>query len=180
MYHMSDSEFRKYEMAERRLQYLRKQHQIEIQQAYDGIHPTRTCFDYEQKEIYWESVNPCEYAIYLIELKEEHERIEKWWSLRAAVYRESFENLTDEERSQLTTFDSYEESQTVRNRLKQILIDIVSTRPELQRKPIQMDVFEDMEEADRRIENMSMEELFEDYWDLDTQENEDNLNQQVS
>lgn len=177
MYHMSESEFVQYEMAERRLHDLRKKHAIELQQAYDNIHPTRTCFDYQTGTLYWESVNPEKYAIYLIELREEHERMEKWWELRASAYREALELLTEEERNYISPYEygNYQKRQNVRKKFRQILTEIVSTRPELQRQSVSLDEIEDLEEADRRIENMSMEELMEDYWDLDEQINEERL-----
>lgn len=180
MYRMGESEFMQYEVATGRLKDLRKQHAIELQQAYDGIHPTRTCFDYGQGTIYWESVNPVDYAIYLIDLKEGHARSEKWWSLRASAYREAYEKLSDEEKGLLNSvgYGQYQKRENVRKRLQELLSEIISTRPELQRKFIPLDELEDIEEADRRIENMSMKELLEDYWDLDEQINEEKLKEQ--
>ena len=77
MYRMSRSEFWQYKIAKARLKELRKLHEIELQEAYDNIHPTRTAVDYHIGRIYVESINPADYAIYLIDLQEEHKRIEK-------------------------------------------------------------------------------------------------------
>lgn len=172
MYRLSEYEFRQYEMAEVRLTILKNQHKEELQDAYDGIHPTRTCFDYEQGSVYQESINPAEYAIYLVELQEEHERIEKWWKLRVDAYKEAFSQLDGKEQSLLNTrsYGQYKERQQALNKVREHLAAIISTKPELQRKAILLDQIESMEEADQRIENMSDEELFEDYVDFSDEE----------
>jgi hypothetical protein len=174
MYYMSESEFMQYETAEKQFNDIRKQHAVELKQAYDGIHPTRARFDYEQRRIYCESVNPADYAIYLVELREEHERIEKWWSLRATAYRESLEMLTNEERNSfhLCGYSNYEKHEKARKGLREVLTKIVATRPDLQRQSIQFDELEDLDEVDRQIDKLSMEELLENYWDLDEPEEE--------
>ena len=148
-----------YRMAERFLNDTRKRHAMELEQAYENIHPTRTAFDYDQKRLYQESVNVEDYAIYLVELQEEHERIENWWKIRLEAYKEA------EKRSNGQL-----------KKIKEILSEIISENPELQRKfPNDFYSFEDVEEYDRRIDNMSVEELLEDYWDKDEEITEEQL-----
>ncbi|NRD81163.1 hypothetical protein HPT25_28125 [Bacillus sp. BRMEA1] len=175
MYRMSQSEYTQYELAERRLQELRIQHAYEIQQAYDDIHPTRSAFDYGIGSIYSESVDPVEYAIHLIELKEGHEQQEKWWSLRAEAFSEAYKKLTFQEQSSLSKFEygKYQERQNVWNRLRAILEEIIETKPELQRKSVSLDLIDNIEEADMQIDKMSMKELLEDYWDKDEEKFEE-------
>jgi hypothetical protein len=169
MYRMSESEFMQFEQAEKRLRELQKNNEIELQQAYDGIHPTRVRFDYSLGTIYSESVNPADYAIYLIELREEHERQEKWWGIRAEAYREALQMLTDEDRSDLKLFGygNYSKRKNARKRLSEALTIVINTRTELQRRQISFEEVEDLEEVDRQIDKMSMKELLEDYWDKD-------------
>ncbi|MBY0124499.1 hypothetical protein [Bacillus sp. S/N-304-OC-R1] len=176
MYHMSESEFMQYEQAEERLKYLRKLHASELQDAYDGIHPTRTCFDSGAGKVYWESINPVDYAIYLVELREEHDRSEKWWKLRAEAFKDAFASLTEQERFCLleNRFGQCKE----RTKLRELLSEIIATRPELQRKSIPFDELEDIEEVDRRIDRMSDAELMDGYWDLDQQISEEQLREQ--
>jgi DNA-directed RNA polymerase specialized sigma24 family protein len=177
MYYLSEWEFMQYELAERRLLELRRKNKTELQEAYDGIHPTRSCFDYSIGTIFKESVNTADYAIYLVELREEHERQEEWWGLRATACREAREMLTDEERYYLDfyDYDSYGKREKARKRLRESLINIISSKPELQRKPIPLDESEDLEEADRQIEKMSMKELLKDYWDREEELTEEQL-----
>jgi len=180
MYRMSEAEFMQCKIAERRLQELYKQHEMELQRAYDGIHPTRTCFDYEQGAVYSESVNPAEYAIYLAELREEHKRFEKWWQLRSEVYKQALDQLTDEEKQiiNLGIHGNYAEYEKVGKKLREHLNKIFDERPDLQRQSIPFDELEDIEEVDRIIDKMSMKELLEDYWDLDKQIDEEVLKEQ--
>ena len=159
MYRLSETEFIQYRMAERFLNDTRQRHAIELEEAYENIHPTRTAFDYEQKKLYSESINVEEYAIYLVELQEEHKRIEKWWEIRLEAYKEA---------------DKRSNGQL--EKIKEILSEIISENPELQRKfPNDFYSFEDVEEYDRRIDNMSVEELLKDYWDKDEEITEEQL-----
>lgn len=169
MYRMSESEFMQYEFAEKRLFELRRQHAFEITQAYDNIHPTRTRIDSHLGRIFNESVNPETYAVYLIELQEEHKKHEEWWELRVEAYREASARLTDEERQCLDLYDygSYSKRQGARKKLCKELEKIVATRPELQRRPIKIDKLEDLDEVDRQIDKMNIKELLKDYWDPD-------------
>lgn len=178
MYRMSNSEFIQYQSAERRLRELRIQHAYELQQAYDGINPTITRFDYESGSIHSESINPADYAIYLIELKEEHQRQQRWWRLRAEAYQEALQKLTEEERMDLYGSGPYRQVDAARKKLKEILTKIVETRQDLKRQFSSFNSFEDVEEADRQIEKMNMKELLTDYRDFMDQEQEERLKKQ--
>ncbi len=168
MYQLTESELLQFEMAEKRLRFLREQHARVLEQAYEDINPTLTRTDYGLGDLYTESVNPAEYAIYLIELKEDHRSLEEWWRTRANTYKKAFSKLSDEEKKTLVSrYADYFESRQVRNKLKRVLSEIVSSQPELQRRKAHLSELESMEEADSRIDSMSNEELLEGYWDPD-------------
>lgn len=171
MYRVSESEFLQYDSAEYRLNQTRLENAAELKQAYDNIHPTRVCFNYSRGEVYSESINPIDYAIYLVELKEEHARIETWWEQRALTFREAYRQLTDDEKS-IYEHGVYGRQHSVRKKLKGILSTLLDAKPELQRRYISLDQMEDIEEVDRLIDKMTDEELLKDYWDKDEMENE--------
>lgn len=158
MYRLSESEFFQYRTAEQRLKDIRRQHALELQEAYDNIHPTKTRIDTDLGRIYVESINPETYAIYLVELRQEHEEIERWWAERAKVYNQA-----------------YRESGGDMAKTREILAQIISTRPDLQRKQIDTAVFDELKEYDSQIDNMSMDELLEDYWDSDEENSEEQI-----
>lgn len=145
---MSEYEFMQYKMAEQRLRDIRRQNAIELQKAYDDIHPTRTCYDYDLKRLYSESMNPEKYAIYLVEMRNGHERIEEWWTKRAEAYKEAQVLANGDE-----------------SKIYEILLNIIETRPDLQRKQVDLSIYGDVAEYDSLVEKMNMEELLEDYWD---------------
>ncbi len=158
-------------MAEKHLRYLRNKNSLELQQAYDRIHPTRTQFDYSLGVIYKESVDPVECAICLVELREKHEEKEMWWKLRAEACKEALEMLTDDEKRYLHSrdYESYAKREKARNKLRELLTEIVEARPELQRQPTSLNELKDLEEiaqADRKIDSLRQKELFEDYRDF--------------
>jgi hypothetical protein len=164
MYRISETEFLQYEVAENRLQELRQLHAIEIQQAYDDIYPTRTSFNYGLGKIYSESVNTEDYAIYLVDLKEEYIRTERWWTLRVLAFKDAFNLLSERDQWNYRVSGLRVEA---RKRLREHLTSIIEMRPEIQRKIMVFAELEDLEEVDRRIDEMTEEELLEDYWDLD-------------
>ncbi|MBO1005777.1 hypothetical protein [Pseudogracilibacillus auburnensis] len=172
MYRMSESEFMQYEMAEMRLSQLKMNHAAELQQAYDNIHPTRMGFDYHLGRIFSESLNPADYAIYLVEMREEHELIEKWWGSRATAFKRAFDLLTDEQKEVFNSlgYGMHRERLRARSEVKEHLETIVLATPELQRKVVPPELLEDLKEVDREIDNMSMDELMEDYWDRDDED----------
>src|SRR5690625_5005443 len=97
MYSMSRFEYMQYEIASKRLQELKIKHAAELQRAYDGIHPTRTAIDYDLGRLYAESIDPCEYATYLVDLQAEHERKEEYWYKRASVFEQALSKLSEQE-----------------------------------------------------------------------------------
>lgn len=146
---MSNYEFRQYEQAEKKLEMARYYNANELEQAYDGIHPTRTVLDYSLGKLYVESVNPAEYAVYLVDLQEGHKQVENYWSMRAEAYKQAIKLATSGKR--------YE--------IKEVLCKIIASRPELQRNNADYDMTEDIEEYDKRIDNMSEAEALEGYID---------------
>lgn len=161
MYQLSNSEFIQYRIAERRLQDIRKQHAHELQKAYADIHPTITRIDPALGRLYVESVNPETYAIYLIELQEEHKEIENWWAERAKVFKQA-----------------YEEAGGDLEKTREILSRIISTRSDLQRKQVNVTLFDDVEKYDAKIDSMTDDELFKDYQDLEDENSEERIREQ--
>lgn len=146
---MSNYEFRQYEQADKKLEMARYYNAIELERAYDGIHPTRTALDYSLGELYAESVNTAEYAVYLVELQESHKQVENYWSMRAEAYKQAIESATSGRETEI----------------KEALCKIISTKPELQRNNVNYDMTEDIEEYDKRIDSMSEIEALEGYKD---------------
>lgn len=169
MYRLSNAEIMYYKMATAQLEKLRHEHAVELQNAYEDIHPTITRVDYGIGTMYAESIDPADYAIYLIELREEHEQVEKWWSLRADAYADALGRLTVEDRNNLSHHKpgGYALNKRAQERLEDALRDVVAARPELHHKATP--VMDDMQEMDAIIDNMNDKELFENYWDLDEQ-----------
>jgi hypothetical protein len=164
MYRMNRFEFIQYEIAEKRLEELEQEHAAELEHAYDEISPTLTYFDYDLGRIVSSSTNPEKYAIYLVELSEKHEKKEKYWRDRAAVYQEAVKALSEEERKHLEQPGIHRgKYNPLRKKMLDRVSAIVAQRTDLQRKPIQS--VEPVEEYDRRIDNMSENELLADYWD---------------
>lgn len=171
MYQLSEYEFYQYEIAENRLKALREKHDEELQEAYEGINPTMTCYDYGLCNIYVGSVDPAEYAVYLVELQEKHKQIEEWWSKRAKAYKQAFYRLTESDRACLINneYGKYQERQNALQRLRVLLNDVVANRPELQRVAVSTEAFDEIEKVDEEIENMSDKELFDGYINIDEQ-----------
>src|SRR5690625_7143467 len=95
MYKVTFSEFMQYRMAERRLNEMKLQHEAELQQAYDNIKPTITAVNYDLGQMYAESIDPAEYAIYLVELQEKHEQQQSYWRERTEVFKQALQQLED-------------------------------------------------------------------------------------
>lgn len=150
MFRMSRYEFIQFQIAENKLNELKIQHAAELEQAYDNISPTMTYVDYDLGRIYSSSINPEEYAIYLIELQEKHKRKEEYWAIRAEAYKQALSMSGGNKEKLFAT-----------------LSEIVSKTPELQRKEAVQEEIEDVESYDKQIDKMSDEELFSDYWSLD-------------
>jgi uncharacterized protein (DUF952 family) len=169
MYFMSAKEFQTYEVAERQLEHLRQVHAEEIEAAYDNIHPTRSCFDYDTGKIISESINPCDYAIYLLDMRKVHEKEENWWEERARIFKIAYESLTEKERQDWEEF----RPSALFNKLRELLLQQIQT---------EIETFTDEEnsanyeryiqenraliEADKEIDKMSMKEIMKDYADF--------------
>lgn len=156
MYSMSRYEFIQYELAEKRLNELKQRHAIELEHAYDSINPTLTCFDYSLGELYSSSVNPANYAIYLVELQEKHKQIERYWDLRAKAYKKAL-SMGNKDKT------------TIKSNLE----TIIASNAELQRKKVEE--LTSVEEYDKRVDSMTDKELFEGYYNLDEQLEQENI-----
>src|SRR5690625_119758 len=147
-----------YQIAEKRLQDLKVKHARELQEAYDGIHPTRSAVDSDLGVIYVESIDPAEYAAYLVDLQAEHERIERYWSLRADVYKRALSKLSEQELDILNgNLENHGDREEIRKTVKNIVTDYVKSKPKLKKKPIAS--MEEIDEYDKRIKNMNKREL---------------------
>lgn len=161
---MNRFEYMQYQIAEKRLQDLKVKHARELQEAYDGIHPTRSAVDSDLGVIYVESIDPAEYAAYLVDLQAEHERIERYWSLRADVYKRALSKLSEQELDILNgNLENHGDREEIRKTVKNIVTDYVKSKPELKKKPIAS--MEEIEEYDKSIENMDKRELLKNYVD---------------
>lgn len=167
MYQIQDYEFFQYETAEMRWRKIREQNLMQLNQAYEDIHPTRSCFDYDTGKIYSESIDPADYAVYLADLQAENKKAEEWWRSRAELYREGTKRLSEEERAVLEADNDFLQVRFVKHKLRSILSEMIAERPDLQRESsFTEDELESMDEADKEIDKMSMKEITKDYVDL--------------
>lgn len=150
MYRMKKYEVKQYENAEAILKDLQLKHREELEDAYDSISPTQTQVDYDTGRFYVGSVDPSEYAIYLVEMQEKHKKIEKHWILRAEAYKSALKKCAGD-----------------KGKIIETLSEIVADIPELQRNHVISEELESLEEYDKRVDGMSDIELYSDYWDLD-------------
>jgi|SRR5690625_2338685 len=157
MYKVTFSEFMQYRMAERRLNEMKLQHEAELQQAYDNIKPTITAVNYDLGQMYAESIDPAEYAIYLVELQEKHEQQQSYWRERTEVFKRALQQLDEQERQNIN-------DPRIRHKLIDILSGIVAGKPNLRRnyKPLH----DDLKQYDEQIESMNEAELLQDYEDF--------------
>ncbi len=159
---MNKHDFSMYERAEGHMEYLRRAHAEEVEAAYDNIHPTRSCFDYDTGKIISESINPCDYAIYLIDLQNRHEREKKWWEEKARIYKSAYESLTDEEQQDWEESRSFDVYKKLRDLLmQQIEAEQKSFTDEERLANLEQYIQENKEliEADAEIDKMSMKEI---------------------
>ena len=165
MYRLTDYEYKQFERSLHYLRALQKQHNKELQQAYADIFPTRTGYDFNIGKIFSESLDPAEYAIYLVDLQEQYKRIESYWEIRREAFMNAYRMLSEEQRN---NYNSHirSEREIASNLLRNHLDKIVNDTPKLQRKSIPIDLIESMEEADERIEKMSNYELLKGYIDF--------------
>ncbi|MGA3676001.1 hypothetical protein [Lysinibacillus agricola] len=161
---MTDSQFWAYLHAQRELEEIEQVYQAERQEAYEGIAPTITGFDYGSGRIYKLACHVEEYAIYLVELYEKrNQRMEKV-KKRIEVLEEAVSLLYDDERAQYEAWkvNSVGLYPDVLKTLKECLSYV------LERDQIKEDSFEvSATEWDAQIDTMEDDELLSDYWDRD-------------
>lgn len=161
---LTDSQFWTYLQAQRELEEIEQVFQAERQEAYEGIAPTITGFDYGSGRIYKLACHVEDYAIYLVELYEKRNQRMKLVQQRVEVLEEAVSLLYDDEQAQYEAWKANPVS---------LYPDVLKTLREclnyvLEREQIKECVHEmSATEWDAQIEAMDDEELFSDYWDLD-------------
>lgn len=95
---LTDSQFWAYLHAQRELEEIERVYQAERQEAYEGIAPTITGFDYGSGRIYKLACHVEDYAIYLVELYEKRNQRMNRMKKRVEVLEEatSFSMMTSE------------------------------------------------------------------------------------
>ncbi|MDM5246208.1 hypothetical protein [Lysinibacillus sp. G4S2] len=161
---MTDSQFWAYLHAQRELEEIERVYQAERQEAYEGIVPTITGFDYGSGRIYKLACHVEDYAIYLVELYEKrNQRMEKV-KKRVEVLEEAVSLLYDDERAQYEAWkaNSVGLYPDVLKTLKECLSFV------LEHDQIKEDAHElSVTEWDAQVEKMEEDELLSDYWDRD-------------
>ncbi len=161
---LTDSQFWAYLHAQRELEEIERVYQAERQEAYEGIAPTITGFDYGSGRIYKLACHVEDYAIYLVELYEKRNQRMNRMKKRVEVLEEAASLLYDDERAQYEAWkvnpvDLYPDIlKTLRECLNYVL-----EREQIKECAHEMSVTE----WDAQIEAMDDEELFSDYWDCD-------------
>jgi len=161
---LTDSQFWAYLHAEQELEEIERVYQAERQDAYGGIAPTITGFDYGSGRIYKLACHVEEYAIYLVELYEKrNQRMEKV-KKRIEVLEEAVSLLYDDERAQYEAWkvNSVGLYPKLLKTLKECL-SYVLEREQIIEEAHEMSVTE----WDAQVEKMEEDELFSDYWDRD-------------
>ncbi|WP_427107960.1 hypothetical protein [Lysinibacillus xylanilyticus] len=161
---MTDNQFWAYLYAQREIEGIERIYQAERQEAYGGIAPTITGFDYGSGRIYKLACHVEDYASYLVKLYEKrNQRMDKV-KKRVEVLEEAVSLLYDDERVQYEAWkanpvDLYPD---VLKALRECLYYV------LEREQIKEDIREmSVTEWDAQIEAMDDDELFSDYWDRD-------------
>lgn len=161
---LTDSQFWTYLQAQRELEEIEQVYQAERQEAYEGIAPAMTGFDYGSGRIYKLACHVEDYAIYLVELYEKRNQRMKLVKQRVEVLEEAVSLLYDDERAQYEAWKANplalypDVLKTLRECLNYVL-----ERGQIKENPHEVSVTE----WDARIETMDDEELFSDYWDRD-------------
>lgn len=161
---LTDSQFWTYLQAQRELEEIERVYQAERQEAYEGIAPTITGFDYGSGRIYKLACHVEDYAIYLVELYEKRNQRMKLVKQRVEVLEEAVSLLYGDEQAQ---YEAWKENPVslypdVLKTLRECL-DYVLEREQIKESAQEMSVTE----WDAQIEAMDDEELFSDYWDHD-------------
>lgn len=161
---ITESQLWQYLNAQREIEQIERAYQTERQEAYEGIAPTITGFDYGSGRLYKLACHVEDYAIYLVELDEERKNRTDQINKRAEILNEAITLLYEDEEAQFEAWranpvDLYPE---VLNTLKEC-ISFVIERDRIVEVPDEMTVTE----WDAQTEEMDDEELFSDYWDRD-------------
>lgn len=165
-YFMGQFEFRQYVNAATRLEAIKQRHEQELQDAYDGIHPTRVCYDYEKGEFFSESLNVADYAIWLVDLKSDQEEQQEYWNVRAEAFECAKEGLSKREQQSLRDTDGVMiNDMIIMRKVKKELEKIVASKPKLQRRR-RKNKGCSIEEWDKEVEKMNDDELLSDYVDV--------------
>ncbi|MFJ7840343.1 hypothetical protein ACIQXG_12860 [Lysinibacillus sphaericus] len=161
---LTDSQFWTYLHAQQELEEIERIYQAERQEAYGGIAPTITGFDYGSGRIYKLACHVEDYAIYLVELYEKRNQRMKLVKQRVDVLEEAVSLLYDDEQAQYEVWKANpvglypDVLKTLRECLNYVL-----EREQINECPHEMSVTE----WDAQIEAMEEDELFSDYWDRD-------------
>lgn len=161
---LTDSQFWAYLHAQQGLEDIDRVYQAERQEAYEGVAPAMTGFDYGSGRIYKLACHVEDYAIYLVELYEKRNQRIKRVKKRVEILEEAVSLLYENERAQYEAWkvnpvDLYPDVlKTLRECLNYVL-----EREQIKEGAHEMSVTE----WDAQIEAMDDEELFLDYWDRD-------------
>lgn len=139
MYFMGMYEFQQYMYADEKLKEINGEHELAIRRAYADIHPTRVAFNHDLGEVYSESINVAEYAIWLIDVKEGHSKQREHWRLRTEAFGIAVSTLTSEELLLLHdvkhgALELFQSHRLVIKKLKKKLEQIIASRPSLRKE----------------------------------------------
>ncbi|UDK95245.1 hypothetical protein EYB33_02795 [Lysinibacillus sphaericus] len=161
---LTDSQFWTYIHAQQELEEIERVYQAERKEAYEGIAPVMTGFDYGSGRIYKLACHVEDYAIYLLELYEKRNQRMKLVKQRVDVLEEAVSLLYDDEQAQYEAWKANpvglypDVLKTLRECLNYVL-----ERGQIKEYAHEMSVTA----WDAQIEAMDDEELFSDYWDRD-------------
>lgn len=161
---ISDSQLWRYINAHLELEEAERNYLVEREQVYENIAPTMTGFDIGSGRIYKKGCDVEGTAIHLVELNEKRLKIIDKVKKNAQVLKEALTLLYDDERA---LYESWKANPdvlylSVSEPLKEC-ISYVLEQQRIDKPPEEMSV----REWDKYVEEMSDEELFQDYWDKD-------------
>lgn len=162
---LSNTEFYKYLFAHEEIEDLHRRYIKEREEAYEDISPTMTLFDYEAGKVVSGSVSVEDCTIYLVGLYEDYKKEVEKCNKRIELLNEAVSLLYDDERAE---FEVWKQNPIgnypkVLGTLKECLEFVLEGVAISQQLENEMTV----EEWDAHVENMSDEELFSDYWDIE-------------
>lgn len=104
MYFMGSEEFKQYLYAESKLRELDQLHRLAITRAYADIHPTRTALNIDERRFYSESINVADYAIYLVDLKDEQKRSLERYKKRVQIFHQALAEMFPDEAATIRAY----------------------------------------------------------------------------